>query len=60
MQLAGDLRRAGFQPLDGKGQVIDRCLVERKAVDLGLPGVARVKLDAQTPWPANLDTPLPE
>ena len=41
MQLAGDLRRAGFQALDSEGQVIDGCLIEGKAVNVGLPGVTR-------------------
>ena len=41
---------------------IDPQLLQKhlRQVKTGLPGVAWVKLDAQTPWPANLDTALPE
>ena len=41
---------------------IDPQLLQKhlRQVKTGLPGVAWVKLDAQEPWPANLDTRLPE
>ena len=41
---------------------IDPQLLQKhlRQVKTGLPGVAWVKLDAETPWPANLQTRLPE
>ena len=41
---------------------IDPLLLQKhlRQVKTGLPGVAWVKLDAETPWPENLQTRLPE
>lgn len=41
---------------------IDPQLLQKhlRQVKTGLPGVAWVKLDAETPWPENLQTRLPE